>query len=113
LGRVRAGSAGNVLLPSSQSSCRCGLPPTCDAARATAAVREALVREPPYGAQVSFDPVSATGGWNAPAFAPWLEGSISRASRAALRAGCSAHRLWRDNPVHGMLVSASRAPVLH
>jgi len=41
------GSAGNVLLPSSQSSCRWRLPPTCDAARATAAVREALVREHP------------------------------------------------------------------
>jgi len=87
------GSAGNVLLPELAVKLSLRLPPTCDAARATAAVREALVREPPYGAQVSFDPVSATGGWNAPAFAPWLEGSISRASRAvygrdAVHIGC-------------------------
>jgi acetylornithine deacetylase/succinyl-diaminopimelate desuccinylase-like protein len=52
-----------------------------------------LLRDPPYGAQVSFDPESATGGWNAPAFAPWLEESIARASRAvygkdAVHIGC-------------------------
>src|SRR5580765_2201854 len=62
------GSAGNVLLPELAVKLSLRLPPTCDAARATAAVREALVREPPYGAQVSFDSGSATGGWNAPAF---------------------------------------------
>jgi acetylornithine deacetylase/succinyl-diaminopimelate desuccinylase-like protein len=87
------GSAGNVLLPELAVKLSLRLPPTCDAARATAAVREALVREPPYGAQVSFDAGSATGGWNAPAFAPWLEASINRASRAvyerdAVHIGC-------------------------
>jgi acetylornithine deacetylase/succinyl-diaminopimelate desuccinylase-like protein len=87
------GSAGNVLLPEVAVKLSLRLPPTCDAARATAAVREALVREPPYGAQVSFDSGSAPGGWNAPAFAPWLEASISRASRAvygqdAVHIGC-------------------------
>src|SRR5258707_850082 len=87
------GSAGNVLLPELAVKLSLRLPPTCDAARATAAVREALVRDPPYGAQVSFDAGSATGGWNAPALAPWLEGSISGASRAvfgrdAVHTGC-------------------------
>src|ERR1700719_1804107 len=87
------GSAGNVLLPELAVKLSLRLPPTCDAARATAAGREALVREPPYGAQVSFDAGSATGGWNAPAFAPWLEASINRASRAvygreAVHVGC-------------------------
>jgi acetylornithine deacetylase/succinyl-diaminopimelate desuccinylase-like protein len=87
------GSAGNVLLPELAVKLSLRLPPTCDAARATAAVREALVREPPYGAQVSFDSGSATGGWNAPAFAPWLEASINRASgavygREAVHIGC-------------------------
>jgi acetylornithine deacetylase/succinyl-diaminopimelate desuccinylase-like protein len=87
------GSAGNVLLPELAVKLSLRLPPTCDAARATHAVREALVRDPPYGAQVSFDDGSATGGWNAPAFAPWLEESIARASRAvydrdAVHIGC-------------------------
>jgi acetylornithine deacetylase/succinyl-diaminopimelate desuccinylase-like protein len=77
-------SAGNVLLPELAVKLSLRLPPTCDAARAAAAVREALERDPPYGAQVSFEAGSgsATGGWNAPALAPWLEESIGRASRA-------------------------------
>src|SRR6184192_672564 len=87
------GSAGNVLLPELAVKLSLRLPPTCDAARASAAVREALVRDPPYGAQVSFHAGSATGGWNAPALAPWLDASISRASRAvygpdAVHTGC-------------------------
>jgi acetylornithine deacetylase/succinyl-diaminopimelate desuccinylase-like protein len=87
------GSAGNVLLPELAVKLSLRLPPTCDAARAAQAVREALEREPPYGAQVSFESGSATGGWNAPAFAPWLEESITRASRAiygrdAVHIGC-------------------------
>jgi acetylornithine deacetylase/succinyl-diaminopimelate desuccinylase-like protein len=86
-------SAGNVLLPEIAAKLSLRLPPTCDAARATRAVREALEREPPYGAQVSFEGGSGTGGWNAPAFAPWLEESIGRASQAvygrdAVHIGC-------------------------
>jgi acetylornithine deacetylase/succinyl-diaminopimelate desuccinylase-like protein len=87
------GSAGNVLLPELACKLSLRLPPTCDAERATQAVRHALERDPPYGAQVSFDSVSATGGWNAPAFAPWLEQAINNASRAiygreAVHLGC-------------------------
>jgi acetylornithine deacetylase/succinyl-diaminopimelate desuccinylase-like protein len=77
-------SAGNVLLPELAVKLSLRLPPTCDAERATQAVRAALERDPPYAAQISFEAPtdSATGGWNAPAFAPWLEESIGRASRA-------------------------------
>jgi acetylornithine deacetylase/succinyl-diaminopimelate desuccinylase-like protein len=82
-----------VLLP--QLTCKLSLriPPTCDAARAAQALREALERDPPYGAQVSFEADTPTGGWNAPAFAPWLEQSITRASQAvygrdAVHIGC-------------------------
>ena len=87
------GSAGNVLLPELAVKLSLRLPPTCDAARAERAVREALEREPPYGAQVSFEDLSSTGGWNAPAFAPWLEESITQASRTvfgktAVHVGC-------------------------
>jgi len=57
-----------------------------------------------------FDPVSATGGWNAPAFATLLESSISRASRAVTgvmqctSAVAGQSRSWNAG------VSASRAP---
>ena len=51
----RLGSAGNVLLPEIACKLSLRLPPTCDATRAAQAVREALEREPPYGAQVTFE----------------------------------------------------------
>jgi len=86
-------SAGNVLLPEIALKLSLRLPPTCDPEVAAKAVREVLERDPPYGAQVTFEPGSATGGWNAPPFAPWLEQSIERASqeifgRGAVHIGC-------------------------
>src|SRR5579872_6742852 len=87
------GSAGNVLLPQITVKLSLRTPPTCDAPSAAEAVRQAIERDPPYGAEVRFVPDSANTGWNAPAFAPWLEQSISRASKAvygreAVSIGC-------------------------
>jgi acetylornithine deacetylase/succinyl-diaminopimelate desuccinylase-like protein len=87
-------SAGNVLLPSITLKLSLRLPPTCEPTRAARAVQAALEHNPPYGAQVRFEPAgSATAGWNAPAFAPWLEESITSASRRiygreAVHVGC-------------------------
>lgn len=87
-------SAGNVLLPEVAVKLSLRLPPTTDSARAAKALKETLERDPPYGAQVRFDVQGAgMGGWNAPAFAPWLEQSINRASheiygREAVHIGC-------------------------
>jgi acetylornithine deacetylase/succinyl-diaminopimelate desuccinylase-like protein len=86
-------SAGNVLLPVITLKLSLRLPPTCDPARAERAVKEALEHNPPYGAQVRFDSGGSTAGWNAPAFAPWLEESITHASRRiygreAVHVGC-------------------------
>jgi acetylornithine deacetylase/succinyl-diaminopimelate desuccinylase-like protein len=75
------GSAGNVLLPEISFKLSMRLAPTTDAAAAAKAVKDALERDPPYRAQVSFEDAAASAGWNAPAFAPWLEESITRASR--------------------------------
>lgn len=75
-------AGGNVLLPELTVKLSLRLPPTCDAARAAKAVKTALERDVPYGAQVSFECDSSTGGWNAPTVAPWLEGSMQRASQA-------------------------------
>jgi acetylornithine deacetylase/succinyl-diaminopimelate desuccinylase-like protein len=74
-------SAGNVLLPEITLNLSLRLPPTCPAERASAAVRRALECDPPYGAQVRFQSEGATAGWNAPPLAPWLERSMSQASR--------------------------------
>lgn len=86
-------SAGNVLLPEIALKLSLRLPPTCDASRAAEAVRAALERDPPCGAKIRFDADPPTGGWNAPAFSPWLEASIENASQAvfgrgAMHAGC-------------------------
>jgi acetylornithine deacetylase/succinyl-diaminopimelate desuccinylase-like protein len=75
-------SAGNVLRPYTSLKLSFRLPPTTDPAVAAAAVKKTLEQEPPYGAQVEFEVESAMGGWNAPALAPWLEGSMQRASQA-------------------------------
>jgi len=73
-------SAGNVLLPELTLKLSLRLPPMCAPARAAAAVKAALERDPPYGAKVTFNG-SGSPGWNAPPFTPWLEESIGSASR--------------------------------
>ncbi len=92
-GLPATGSAGNVLLPALTLKLSLRLPPTCEPARAARALKKALEQDPPYGAQVRFESGSAAAGWNAPAFAPWLEQSITRASqriygREAVHVGC-------------------------
>jgi len=74
-------TAGNVLLPEISLKLSLRLPPSVEPARAGRAVQEALQRNPPYGAQISFEPESSSGGWNAPEFAPWFERSMQRASK--------------------------------
>jgi acetylornithine deacetylase/succinyl-diaminopimelate desuccinylase-like protein len=86
-------SAGNVLLPALTLKLSLRLPPTCDPRRAARAIKELLERDPPYGAQVRFEPGTPTAGWNAPSFAPWLANSIDSASRqiygrGAVHVGC-------------------------
>jgi acetylornithine deacetylase/succinyl-diaminopimelate desuccinylase-like protein len=76
-----ARAAGNVLLPEITLKISLRLPPTVDAAGANQIVRTVLERDPPYGAQITFESQSSTGGWNASAFAPWFEQSMQRASR--------------------------------
>jgi acetylornithine deacetylase/succinyl-diaminopimelate desuccinylase-like protein len=77
---VRAG--GNVLRPHTAAKLSLRLPPSVDGAAATARVKRILEDEPPYGARVSFTSEAAASGWNAPAFAPWLEQALAAASRA-------------------------------
>ena len=80
------GSAGNVLLPFTAAKLSLRLPPTLDAGRAGIFVQTLLEEEPPYQARVSFGEMGAATGWNAPALAPWLEPSLTRASETAFGA---------------------------
>ncbi|MEJ1967703.1 MAG: M20 family metallopeptidase [Rhizomicrobium sp.] len=76
-------NGGNVLLPYSTAKLSVRLPPTCDAVRATLAIKAKLEADAPYGAEVEFDAENGQTGWNAPTLAPWLEASLKRASAAA------------------------------
>ena len=74
-------SAGNVLRPSTKLTLSIRIPPRVDPKRAAQAVKEALERDPPYGARVSFTPTGAAPGWDAPELSPWLERALDEASR--------------------------------
>ena len=76
-------SAGSVLRPHTALKLSLRVPPTCDAEQATRALQKLLEADPPYGAQVRFEPEKASQGWNAPDLAPWLERAFNDASRAA------------------------------
>ena len=75
-------NGGNVLLPYSTSKLSMRLPPTCDADKATKALKAKLEEAAPYGAEVAFDAEHGQTGWNAPVLAPWLEASLTKASTA-------------------------------
>ncbi len=78
--------AGNVLLPFTTAKLSLRLPPTLDAETAGQTLKALFELDPPSGARVSFAPEAAAAGWNAPALAPWLSGSLTRASQSAFGA---------------------------
>ena len=96
-------NGGNVLPPEIALKLSLRLPPTCDAALAANAVKHALERDPPYNAQVTFEIGAATGGWNAPAMAPWLEDSVARASQQVFNRDAIHIGIGGTIPFMGML----------
>jgi acetylornithine deacetylase/succinyl-diaminopimelate desuccinylase-like protein len=94
--------AGNVLRPSTTLLLSIRLPPTCDHARALAALERALTTDPPYGARVTFAGSSAPG-WNAPTFAPWLAAALDDASTTAFGRPSRAYGEGGSIPFMGML----------
>jgi acetylornithine deacetylase/succinyl-diaminopimelate desuccinylase-like protein len=74
-------SAGNVLRPKTTLKLSMRIPPTVDGALATRVLQQALTREPPYNARVTFEADWGASGWNAPPTASWLKRAIDQASR--------------------------------
>jgi acetylornithine deacetylase/succinyl-diaminopimelate desuccinylase-like protein len=101
-------NAGNVLLPRVAAKLSLRLPPTLEAGAAAKRVKELLERDPPYGAQVSFDAGAAQGGWNAPPLAPWLEQALEQGSQRWFGKGALAMGTGGSIPFIGML--AERYP---
>ena len=74
--------AGNVLRPSTSLMLSLRLPPTLDGEAATRAMQALFEPDPPYRANVTFEPVQGATGWNAPPTKPWLSAALDRASHA-------------------------------
>jgi acetylornithine deacetylase/succinyl-diaminopimelate desuccinylase-like protein len=75
------GSAGNVLRPFTRLKLSLRIPPRVDPNVAAEAVKQALEKDPPYGAKVSFSDINANAGWDAPEMAPWLDKALDAASQ--------------------------------
>ncbi|AMN47138.1 peptidase M20 [Steroidobacter denitrificans] len=74
--------AGNVLRPGTSLKLSFRLPPGVNPQVAARAIAQTLEHDPPCGADVRFESEPATGGWDAPASAPWLANAIQGASQA-------------------------------
>jgi acetylornithine deacetylase/succinyl-diaminopimelate desuccinylase-like protein len=96
-------SAGNVLRPHTSLHLSVRLPPTCDHETALAALAAALTGDPPYDAQVTFDDAQSGPGWNAPAFAAWLQTALDDASEAIFGNASRAFGEGGSIPFMGML----------
>lgn len=75
-----ASAAGNVMRPSTKLTLSLRLPPTIDAKAANQALKETLLKDPPYNCEVSFEGEKTASGWAAPETAPWLESALQKAS---------------------------------
>ncbi len=74
--------AGNVLRPFTAVKLSVRIPPRVDPQVAGRAFKDALEKDPPPAARVSFSGGSGAAGWDAPPLAPWLEAASDAASRA-------------------------------
>ena len=77
-------NAGATLLPSTVLKLSLRLPPMLDSDKAMALMSHILTDDPPYGAEVKWEPLKPNNpGWSAPELAPWLETSVKRAGESA------------------------------
>ena len=74
-------NAGNVLRPGTSLKLSLRIPPMIDPEAATAALKELMEKDSPYGASVEFEPEQGASGWNAPEFSPWLLETAEKASQ--------------------------------
>jgi len=74
-------NAGNVTIPWIKVKLSMRIPPTCDGKTASSVLKTTLEKNPPFGAQVNFEPQVASNGWNAPIESPWLTKAADEASK--------------------------------
>jgi len=81
-GAPRPEKAGNVMRPETSARLALRIPPTTDAMQAANALKELMVENAPYGADVKFDMHTPNAGWHAPKTSNALQGSLDRVSNA-------------------------------
>lgn len=95
--------AGNVLRTHTTLTLSFRLPPTCDAEKASAVLKNILEANPPYGAKVSFNATKCGAGWNSPSMAPWLEKAVETGSDQVFKRPYAASGEGGSIPFMGML----------
>lgn len=73
-------NAGNVMLPYTQVRLSIRIPPRCEPEKANKALKTKLETMPSYNARVTYTPLEAVKGWEAPAVSPWLSEAAAHAS---------------------------------
>jgi acetylornithine deacetylase/succinyl-diaminopimelate desuccinylase-like protein len=95
--------AGNVLRPKTSLKLSIRLPPTLKTTGVVERLKFLFERNPPYGAQVTFNAEKASAGWEAPATVPWLESSIEAASKTFFGKSACSYGEGGSIPFMGML----------
>ncbi|HLD16360.1 MAG TPA: M20 family metallopeptidase [Coxiellaceae bacterium] len=73
-------NAGNVTVPYLSLKLSMRLPPTCDAKKASHAIQQIVEQDPPFGAQVTYQPDQSANGWEAPPLSEWLVDAVNHSS---------------------------------
>jgi acetylornithine deacetylase/succinyl-diaminopimelate desuccinylase-like protein len=74
-------NAGNVLRSSTTLRLSIRLPPTLQAKPTSEMIKQLLMKNPPYGADVTISNVSPSDGWNAKDFPPALHSALNKVSQ--------------------------------
>jgi acetylornithine deacetylase/succinyl-diaminopimelate desuccinylase-like protein len=100
--------AGNVLRPGTAVRVSVRLPPGVSGAAARDRLVRLLTEDPPYGAHVRFEAPEANDGWNAPAFASWLETALRESSQTYF--GATAAYMGEGGTIPFMAMLGERFP---
>ena len=79
-GLPHSNNAGNVLRPYTQLQLSIRIPPLVNHKIAEKAIKNTLIKNPPYNAKITVDFEESASGWNAPKQKPWLSRAIKKAS---------------------------------
>lgn len=95
--------AGNVTLPHLTVKLSLRVPPTCDAIKASSALKEILENNPPFGAVVTYEEEKYSRGWNAPELSDWLSKASDAASQLFFGKNTAYLGIGGSIPFMGML----------